>query len=99
MPCAKRRSQHAAHRSLPVVAGRARSRGMTMSDAAAAQRQFGESVTSSDVAGLQGPLARAAAVVYTLPVVELLLLLTTAPGLILLILLDRDASNVPLAAA
>jgi hypothetical protein len=32
-------------------------------------------------------------------VVELLLLLTTAPGLALLILLDRDASNAPLAAA
>ena len=46
----------------------------------------------------QGPLAGAAALVYTLLVIELLLLLTTAPGLVLLILLDRDASNIPLAA-
>ena len=55
---------------------------------AGARRQFGE-----------GPLSRATAVVYTLLVVEFLLLLTTAPGFILFILLDRDASNVPLAAA
>ncbi|GAA5187145.1 hypothetical protein GCM10023322_34820 [Rugosimonospora acidiphila] len=59
-----------------------------MSDTAGARRQFGE-----------GPLARAAALVYTLLVVEALLVVTTAPGLVLLVLLDRDASNVPLAAA
>jgi hypothetical protein len=59
-----------------------------MTEVARARRQFGE-----------GPLARAAAMVYTLLVVEGLFILTTAPGLILLILLDRDASNVPLAAA
>jgi uncharacterized membrane protein YesL len=47
----------------------------------------------------EGPLARAVALVYTVLVVELLLLLTAAPGLVLLVLLDRDASNVPLAAA
>ncbi len=51
-------------------------------------RQFGE-----------GPLARVAALVYTLLAVELLFLLTTVPGLAVLVLLDRDASNVPLAAA
>ena len=54
----------------------------------ASERRFGE-----------GPLARAAALIYTHLVVELLLLGTTLPGLLLLILLDRDASNIPLAAA
>lgn len=51
-------------------------------------RQFGE-----------GPLSRATALVYNLLVVELLLLLTAVPGLVPLLLLDRDASNLPLAAA
>jgi hypothetical protein len=46
-----------------------------------------------------GVLPRTAALVYTLLVVELLFLLTAAPGLVLLVLLDHDASNVPLAAA
>jgi hypothetical protein len=46
----------------------------------------------------EGPLSRAAALVYTLLVVELLFLATTLPGLIGLVLLDRDAGNVPLAA-
>ncbi|MEV4296358.1 hypothetical protein [Microbispora rosea] len=46
----------------------------------------------------QGPLSRASALVYTLLVVELLVLATTLPGLIGLVLLDRDAANVPLAA-
>lgn len=50
-------------------------------------RQFGE-----------GPLSRAAALVYTLLVVEILFLATTVPGLVPLILLDHDASNIPLAA-
>lgn len=59
-----------------------------MSDASGSQRQFGE-----------GPLARAAALAYNLLVVELLLVVTTVPGLVVLVLLDRDASNVPLAAA
>ncbi|MEV0389730.1 hypothetical protein [Nonomuraea sp. NPDC050643] len=45
-----------------------------------------------------GPLSRAAALIYTLLTVELLLLVTSAPGLAGLILLDRHASNVPLAA-
>ncbi|GAA3567155.1 DUF624 domain-containing protein [Nonomuraea rosea] len=45
-----------------------------------------------------GPLSRAAALIYTLLIVELLFLLTAAPGLAGLVLLDRDASNVPLAA-
>jgi Protein of unknown function, DUF624 len=47
----------------------------------------------------EGPLSRIAALVYNLLVVEVLLLVTTLPGLVPLILLDRDASNVPLAAA
>lgn len=43
-----------------------------------------------------GPLARVCALVYTLLVTEGLFLLTAAPGLVLLLLLDRDASNLPL---
>ena len=58
-----------------------------MSDGARVRRQFGE-----------GPLARASALVYCLLAVELLFLVTTVPGLVLLVLLDRDASNVPLVA-
>jgi len=46
-----------------------------------------------------GPLSRAAALVHTLLVVEVMLLATTAPGLVLLVLLDRDVSNLPLVAA
>jgi hypothetical protein len=46
-----------------------------------------------------GTLSRAAALVYTVLVVEALLLACCAPGLVALTLLDRDASNVPLAAA
>jgi hypothetical protein len=46
-----------------------------------------------------GPLARSAAMVYTLLVIEFGLLLTTAPGLVALLTLHRDASNLPLAAA
>ncbi|MER7282228.1 hypothetical protein ABT369_48145 [Dactylosporangium sp. NPDC000244] len=41
-------------------------------------------------------LFRCAALIYTLLAVELLFLLTAAPGLALLLLLDRSASNVPL---
>ncbi|MEH1099513.1 hypothetical protein [Micromonospora sp. CPCC 205561] len=59
-----------------------------MSDATRSGRQFGD-----------GPLGRFTALVHTLLVVELLLLLTTLPGLLPLLLLDRDASNLPLAAA
>lgn len=47
----------------------------------------------------RGPLSRAAALIYTLLVVELLVLITTVPGLIGLTLLDRVAANIPLAAA
>ena len=46
-----------------------------------------------------GPLSRAAAFVYHLLVVELLLLVTAGPGLVLLVLLDHDAGNLPLVAA
>lgn len=59
-----------------------------MSESISARRRFGE-----------GPLSRAAAMVYTLLVVELLLLATTVPGLVPILLLDRDASNLPLFAA
>ncbi|TDC64111.1 hypothetical protein E1258_09035 [Micromonospora sp. KC207] len=58
------------------------------SDAARTARQFGD-----------GPLSRAAARVYTLIVVEVLLLLACLPGLVPLVLLDPDASNIPLYAA
>src|SRR4051812_29804719 len=70
---------------LPAATNRLRP---SSDDAVGAGRQFGV-----------GPLARAAAFVHTLLVVELLLLATTVPGLVPLVLLDRDASNVPLAAA
>ena len=46
-----------------------------------------------------GPLSRIAALVYTVLAVEILLLVTTVPGLVPLVLLDRDASNLPLVAA
>jgi hypothetical protein len=59
-----------------------------MSTTTQAGRQFGE-----------GPLARASALVYTLLVVEALFLVCSVPGLAALVLLDHDASNVPLAAA
>lgn len=58
-----------------------------MSDTAKRERMFG-----------QGPLSAAASLIYTLLVVELLFLFTTAPGLVGLVLLDHDASNLPLAA-
>lgn len=58
-----------------------------MSAMTSAQRQFGD-----------GPLAHFAAGVYTLLVTQLLVLLTSAPGLAVLLLLDRDPSNVPVAA-
>ncbi|MEV6349111.1 hypothetical protein [Actinoplanes sp. NPDC051851] len=45
-----------------------------------------------------GPFSRAAALVHVLLGVEVLLLLTAGPGLLLLVLLDRDAGNLPLAA-
>ncbi|MCG5217671.1 hypothetical protein [Streptosporangium sp. KLBMP 9127] len=57
-----------------------------MSETAAARR-FGE-----------GPLSRAAALIYSLLVVELLLLAAVAPTIVGLVLLDRDVSNIPLAA-
>ncbi|MFC6086017.1 hypothetical protein [Sphaerisporangium aureirubrum] len=46
----------------------------------------------------QGPLSRVSALVYTLLVVEVMFLAATLPGLAGLVLLDRDAANVPLAA-
>ena len=47
----------------------------------------------------EGPLSRAAALVYHLLVIELLFLATSVPGLVLLVLLERDPSNLPLVAA
>jgi hypothetical protein len=51
-------------------------------------RQFGE-----------GPLAQVTALVYSLLTVELFTLLAIAPGVVPLLVLDRDASNAPLAVA
>ncbi|GAA4450362.1 DUF624 domain-containing protein [Phytohabitans houttuyneae] len=59
-----------------------------MSTTAARQRHFGN-----------GPLSQGAALVYTLLVVEVLVLLTSLPGLVPLVLLSADSSNLPLAAA
>jgi uncharacterized membrane protein YesL len=58
-----------------------------VSDTVRAQKQFGE-----------GPLSRAVAYVYSLLIVELLLVVTALPGLVPLVLLGRDASNIPLVA-
>ncbi|PZM94515.1 MAG: hypothetical protein DIU79_09525 [Actinobacteria bacterium] len=44
----------------------------------------------------EGPLAQVVSLIYTLLVLEALLVLTVLPGLLPLILLDRDASNIPL---
>jgi hypothetical protein len=46
----------------------------------------------------EGPLSRAAAWVYTLLIVEVLVLATTVPALVPLILLTPDPSNLPLVA-
>jgi uncharacterized membrane protein YesL len=59
-----------------------------MGEVASAKRHFGN-----------GPLSQAAALVYTLLVVELLFLVTTLPGLVPLVLLAADSSNLPLLAA
>ncbi|WP_433308459.1 DUF624 domain-containing protein [Micromonospora sp. CA-269861] len=58
-----------------------------MGGAAQTWRQFGD-----------GPLSRITSRVYILLVVELLLLLTTVPALLPLLLLGRDPSNLPLVA-
>jgi uncharacterized membrane protein YesL len=55
--------------------------------AATRQRHFGN-----------GTLSQVAALIYTLLVVELLVLLTSLPGLVPLVLLRADSSNIPLAA-
>jgi len=47
----------------------------------------------------EGPLSRVASFVYTVLVVEVLLVATTLPGFAALVLLAPDASNLPLAAA
>lgn len=61
-------------------------------------------MSGSEVAGTRrhfgnGPLSQGAALIYTLLVVELLVLLTSLPGLVPLVLLSADSSNIPLAAA
>jgi hypothetical protein len=70
--------------------GRAPSSGawQAQSEVVGAKRHFGN-----------GPLSQGAAFIYTLLVVELLILLTTLPGLVPLLLLAADRSNIPLFAA
>jgi len=46
----------------------------------------------------RGPLSRWSAAVYWALVIEVLVVLTSLPGFVLLLLLDRSASNVPLVA-
>ncbi|MGW5557116.1 DUF624 domain-containing protein [Micromonospora sp. NPDC003944] len=58
-----------------------------MSGVSQTWRQFGD-----------GPLSRITSRVYILLVLELLLLLTTVPALLPLLVLGRDASNLPLVA-
>ena len=58
-----------------------------MTEVARKRREFGD-----------GPLARVVSLVYTVLVVEGLVILTTLPALVLLMLLDRDPSNLSLAA-
>jgi hypothetical protein len=70
----------------------------TKSTAAARGGGEGAGVRGSREFG-EGPLARVAALVYSLLTVEVLLLIATLPGLVPLVLLDRDASNAPLAVA
>ncbi|MBQ1024876.1 DUF624 domain-containing protein [Micromonospora sp. C95] len=53
----------------------------------AARREFGA-----------GPLSRVTALIYTLLVVEVLLLVCAAPGLVALFALERHVSNLPLVA-
>jgi hypothetical protein len=55
----------------------------------AASREFGADFGT-------GPLSQVSALVYTLLVTEGLFLVTALPGLVPLLLLDRDASNLPL---
>jgi len=45
-----------------------------------------------------GPLGRASALIYTLLVAEFFFLLTALPGVVPLVLLERDPSNLPLVA-
>lgn len=45
-----------------------------------------------------GPLSRIAAVVYWFVVIEVMVVLTSLPAMVMIPLLDRDASNIPLVA-
>jgi hypothetical protein len=56
-------------------------------------------VTSAGREWGEGPLSRFSAFTYTLLVVQALFLLTSLPGVVPLVLLDRDASNLPLGPA
>jgi hypothetical protein len=58
-----------------------------VSETAPRRREFGD-----------GPLSKVASAIYTVLAVEALLLFAVAPGLVLVTLLDRDASNLPLVA-
>jgi hypothetical protein len=70
-----------------------------VSGVASSERQYGDAREPGRQSWGEGPLARVSALVYTLLVVQVLFLVTSLPGLVPLILLDRDASNLPLVAA
>ena len=72
----------------PATTASRQARAIGAGHPAAAPRQFGE-----------GPLARVTAPIYSFLILDLLLLATTAPALIPLVALNRDASNAPLAVA
>lgn len=55
-----------------------------------------EAVSRTDADPRQGPLQRAAGVVYWVLVVEVLLVLVTLPGLLAALLLDPSPGNLPL---
>jgi len=76
----------------------ARSENARARDARSGNAGTGESRGPAEYRWGEGTLARASALIYTLLVAEFFFLLTAVPGLIPLVLLDRDPSNLPLVA-
>lgn len=66
---------------------------------ASSERQSGDARDPSRRSWGEGTLERIAAFVYTMLVVEAMFLVAALPGLVPLVLLDRDPSNLPLVAA
>lgn len=69
-----------------------------MNSVAKPRHSWGDAREPDERSWGQGPLGRIAAFVYTVLLVEALFLITTLPGLVPLVLLDRDPSNLPLVA-